>query len=95
MSTLENQQQNQENPISPLKKLRLRVGLTQAKLAEQIPDKAGSGTLSQRAVSAWERGEYQPELTIPQMKALCKALGVTLDELPDDLSPTHRDSDKR
>lgn len=83
----EDQPQKREIPISPLKKLRLRVGLTQAELAKQIPDKAGSGTLSQRAVSAWERGEYQPELTIPQMKALCKVLRITLDELPDDLSP--------
>lgn len=86
-----NQQLKQEKPISPLKKLRLRVGLTQAELARRIPDKAGSGTLSQRAVSAWERGEYQPELTIPQMKALCKALNVTLDELPDDLRPEYSD----
>ena len=82
----EDQPQKREPPISPLKKLRLRVGLTQAELAKQIPDKAGSGTLSQRAVSAWERGEYQPELTIPQMKALCKVLRITLDELPDELS---------
>jgi transcriptional regulator with XRE-family HTH domain len=61
--------------------------LTQAELAKLIPDKTGNGTLSQRAVSAWERGEYQPELTIPQIKALCKALEVTLDELPDDVRP--------
>jgi DNA-binding XRE family transcriptional regulator len=87
MPTLGEQQQKRDKPISPLKRLRLRVGLTQAELAQQIPDKAGSGTLSQRAISAWERGEYQPELTIPQMKALCKALSVTLEELPDDLRP--------
>lgn len=80
--------QNQEEPISPLKKLRIQAGLTQAELAKLIPDKTGSGTLSQRAVSAWERGEYQPELTIPQVKALCKALGLTLDELPDDFRPS-------
>ncbi|MBE9178756.1 helix-turn-helix transcriptional regulator [Oculatella sp. LEGE 06141] len=80
-------QRSPEEPISPLKKLRLKAGLTQAELAKQIPDKTGTGTLSQRAISAWERGEYQPELTIPQMKALCKALDVTLDELPDDVRP--------
>jgi putative transcriptional regulator len=82
--------QNQEEPISPLKKLRIQAGLTQAELAKLIPDKTGSGTLSQRAVSAWERGEYQPELTIPQVKALCRALGLTLDELPDDFRPSSR-----
>jgi putative transcriptional regulator len=86
MSTVGNQPKR-DPLISPLKRLRLQVGLTQANLAKQIPDKTGSGTLSQRAISAWERGEYQPELTIPQMKALCKALGVTLDELPDDFRP--------
>jgi transcriptional regulator with XRE-family HTH domain len=79
------EQQNQVKPISPLKKLRIRAGLTQDELAQRIPGKAGEKNLSQRAISAWERGEYQPELTIPQIKALCKALGVTLDELPDDL----------
>jgi putative transcriptional regulator len=75
--------------FSPLKQLRLRVGLTQAELAQQIPDKAGSGTVSRRAISAWERGEYQPELTIPQVKALCRALQVTLNDLPDDFRPRH------
>ncbi|MBD2088705.1 helix-turn-helix transcriptional regulator [Microcoleus sp. FACHB-1515] len=75
--------------VSPLKLLRLKANLTQADLAARIPDKAGSKTLSARAISAWERGEYQPELTIPQVKALCKALGVTLDELPDDMRPTN------
>jgi len=77
--------EEQKQDISPLKQLRQQTGLTQAELARQIPDKSGNGTLSQRAVSAWERGEYQPELTIPQMKALCRALGVTLEELPDDM----------
>lgn len=82
-------QQTPEESTSALKKLRLQAGLTQAELAKLIPDKTGSGTLSQRAVSAWERGEYQPELTIPQMKALCRALGVTLDDLPDDFRPAN------
>lgn len=91
MPTPSHPQQRQKNPISPLKELRLRVGLTQAELARQIPDKTGFGTLSQRAISAWERGEYQPELTIPQMKALCKALGVVLEELPNDFGPRSPD----
>jgi transcriptional regulator with XRE-family HTH domain len=81
------EQQNPGELISPLKRLRLRAGLTQAELAKLIPDKTGTGNLSQRAISAWERGEYQPELTIPQVKALCKALNVTLDELPNDVRP--------
>lgn len=80
--------EKQNELVSPLKRLRLNVGLTQAELAMRIPDKTGEKTLSARAISAWERGEYQPELTIPQMKALCRALNVTLDELPDDVSPS-------
>jgi transcriptional regulator with XRE-family HTH domain len=76
-----------EELSSTLKRLRTQAGLTQAELAKLIPDKTGTGTLSQRAISAWERGEYQPELTISQTKALCRALGVTLDELPDDFRP--------
>jgi transcriptional regulator with XRE-family HTH domain len=83
---------NPEEPISPLKRLRIQAGLTQSELAQQIPDKTGTKPISQRAVSAWERGEYQPELTIPQMKAFCKALGVILDALPDDCGPPKRSS---
>ena len=86
------EQINHEESISPLKRLRIQAGLTQAELAKQIPDKTGIKPISQRAVSAWERGEYQPELTIPQMKAFCRALRVTLDELPDDCGPPQRSS---
>lgn len=91
---------NQEEPtttttISPLKRLRIQAGLTQAELARQIPDKSGTKLISQRAVSAWERGEYQPELTIAQMKALCRALGVTLDELPNECGPSKPASEEQ
>ncbi|NJL22166.1 MAG: helix-turn-helix transcriptional regulator [Leptolyngbyaceae cyanobacterium SM1_3_5] len=75
--------QTSEKLSSTLKRLRIQAGLTQAELAKLIPDKTGTGTLSQRSISAWERGEYQPELTISQTKALCRALDVTLDDLPD------------
>lgn len=86
---------NHEESTSLLKKLRIQAGLTQAELARQIPDKTGTKPISQRAVSAWERGEYQPELTIPQMKALCKALNVSLDELPNDCGPPKLQSHKQ
>lgn len=85
---------DQDEQKSPLKRLRIQAGLTQAELARQIPDKTGTKPISQRAVSAWERGEYQPELTIPQMKALCRALGVTLNDLPDDCGPPQRSPQK-
>jgi transcriptional regulator with XRE-family HTH domain len=65
---------------SPLKRLRQQVGLTQAELARRIG-------VSDRAVRGWEKGEYPPTLTIPQIRALCRELGVAFDELPDDLGP--------
>jgi DNA-binding XRE family transcriptional regulator len=71
-----------------LQRLREEVGLTQEELARQIPDKTGMKTLNRRSISYWETGESQPELTISQTKALCRALGKTLDELPDDLGPS-------
>ncbi len=74
-----------ENPedMPALQILREAVGLTQAQLASRIPDKTRKKTLSRQVISGWERGEYEPELTILQVKALCRALGKTLDELPD------------
>ena len=65
---------------SPLKRLRLKMGLTQAELARRIG-------VSDRAVRAWEKGEYPPMLSIPQVRALCRELHVTFDELPDNLGP--------
>ncbi len=65
---------------SPLRRLRRQVGLTQAELARRIG-------VSDRAVRGWEKGEYPPMLTIPQLRALCRELGVAFDELPDDLGP--------
>jgi DNA-binding XRE family transcriptional regulator len=73
--------------VSVLQRLREEAGLTQEQLAKQIPDKSGVRTISQRSISYWETGQSQPELTIPQIKALCRALGKSLDELPDDIGP--------
>lgn len=56
------------------------MGLTQAELARRIG-------VSDRAVRGWEKGEYPPMLTISQIRALCRELSVTFDELPDDLGP--------
>lgn len=73
-----------------LRRLRETAGLTQAELARQIPDKTRTKTLNQSAISRWESGEDEPELTIPQMKALCKALGIAFEDLPDDFGPPKR-----
>ncbi len=79
-----------ENPedMPILQRLREEVGLTQAQLASQIPDKSRTKKISRQVISGWERGEYEPQLTIPQIKALCRALHKTLDELPDDFGPS-------
>ena len=73
-----------------LQRLREASGLTQAQLASRIPDKSRKKTLSRQVISGWERGEYEPELTIPQVKALCRALGLSLNDLPDDFGPPKR-----
>jgi transcriptional regulator with XRE-family HTH domain len=62
-----------------LRELRERVGLSQEGLARLIG-------VSSKTISNWERGIGAASLTVPQMKALCDALGVTLEELPDDFS---------
>ncbi len=81
--------QNPED-MPALQRLREAAGLTQAQLASRIPDKTRTKTLSRQVISGWERGEYEPELTIVQVKALCRALSVSLEQLPDDLGPLRR-----
>jgi transcriptional regulator with XRE-family HTH domain len=66
-------------PRSSLKRLREKAELSQEALARIVG-------VSGKTVSNWERGMSIASLTVPQMKALCEALGVTLDELPDDFS---------
>ena len=72
--------------FSILRRLREEAGLTQAQLAKQIPDKTRTKTLTQSAISRWESGEDEPELTVFQMKAFCRALGKSLDDLPDEFA---------
>lgn len=83
--------QNQDRENMPaLKILMEEAGLNQTALARQIPDKTGTKTLNQSAISRWLSGEDSPELTIRQIKALCRALGKKLEELPDDLGPVNQ-----
>ena len=58
--------------MSKMKEARLRAGLSQQELA----DKVG---VSRQTVNAIEKGEYNP--TIKLCRAICRALGKTLDEL--------------
>jgi transcriptional regulator with XRE-family HTH domain len=68
---------SQSMPQSTLRDLREHVGLTQEGLARLIG-------VSSKTVSNWERGIGAASLTVPQVKALCEALGVALSDLPDD-----------
>ena len=72
--------------VSLLRRFREEAGLTQAQLAKQIPDKTRTKTLTQSAISRWESGQDEPELTVFQMKAFCRALGKSLDDLPDEFA---------
>ncbi|MBE9125414.1 MULTISPECIES: helix-turn-helix transcriptional regulator [unclassified Coleofasciculus] len=56
-----------------LKKLREQSGLSQAALAKLVG-------VTGKTVSNWERGVTPANLTLYQMKDLCSALGVTLEE---------------
>jgi len=40
-----------------------------------------------RTYVRWETGEATPRPTIPQVKALCRELGVAIEELPDEFGP--------
>lgn len=76
---------DKQKEVSPLKWMRNRVGLKQADLANIL----GVG---QDTISAWETGRREPNLTIKQFKALCDALQVSYQELPDSFAPLNRSS---
>ncbi len=63
---------------SPLKKRTEELGLTQRDVAVAVD-------VSVQTISNWETGRYkEAKLTLPQVKALCKVLNWTVDDLPDD-----------
>lgn len=61
-------------------RLRSLRGISQEALAEILG-------VSRTTVMNWETGRAVPRLTLPQIKALCRTLRITLDELPDSFSP--------
>ncbi len=71
---------------SPFKKLRLAAGLSQEDLV-RVTGISGS------SISRWERGLAEPTMTVYQMKAFCKAVNKSLDELPDSLLPPQSEED--
>ena len=76
-----NKSDSQENE-SPLKKLREEAGLSQQELATRIG-------VAVATISRWERGA-PAMLTVPQMKAMCRVFGKSIEELPDEFGPAKR-----
>lgn len=74
---------DQPNQESKFVALRLEAGLTQ----KQIADELG---VSEQTVRNWEQGKHLPRLTIPQVKKLCRLIGKSLDEIPDDFGSPER-----
>ena len=77
-----------EEGKSPLKTLREMLGdISQEELARRLG-------VSLATISRWERGVTPATFTIPQMKAFIRQLklvGLDVDSIPDDFSPTHKD----
>jgi putative transcriptional regulator len=64
---------------SVLKRRREELGLTQRDVAAAV-------NVSVQTVSNWETGRYkEAKLTLPQVKALCRILQWSIEELPDEL----------
>ncbi len=68
---------------SPLERLRERVGLTQEELCRRCG-------IPLRTYARWVAGDGISRPTIPQIKALCRELGISIEELPDDFGPLER-----
>ncbi len=70
----------------PLRVMREQLGLTQLQLAVAIGTDPSS-------ISRWERGAVEPNLTVLQLKKLCRLIGVSvLEELPDYLGRSPADT---
>ena len=70
-----------DKEVSPLAMLRrIRGNITQAELGEAIGVTANT-------VYRWEKGDVKPKLEVWQVKKLCKFLGITVDQLPDNFGP--------
>jgi DNA-binding XRE family transcriptional regulator len=65
---------NRGNDQLTLAELRKRADLTQRRLADVLG-------VTVKTVSAWERGEHEPCLTLAQIKILTMTLQCSLDEL--------------
>ncbi len=63
---------------SPFKQLRLDAKLSQEQLAGEIG-------VSVSTIRRWEKLNWEPTMTVRQMRNLCKAVGKEFNQLPDPL----------
>ena len=61
--------------------LRRKANVTQEALSEALG-------ITDHTYRNWIKGRSEPSMTVRQMKLLCKLLGCTLDDLPDDFTQT-------
>lgn len=71
---------DEANEKSVFVRLRRELNLSQ----KQVADELG---ISEQTVRNWEHGKTVPQLTIPQVKKLCKLLQRSVDEIPDWFGP--------
>ncbi|HIK27970.1 MAG: helix-turn-helix domain-containing protein [Oscillatoriaceae bacterium SKW80] len=67
---------SQESITNSLVELRGKAQVTQKQLADALG-------VTEHTVRNWEKGRAEAELQIWQVKALCKILRCSLDDLPD------------
>lgn len=74
-------EERQQARESSLRKRREELGLTQRDIALAL-DK------TVQTISNWETGLYEPKMTPREVKALCRLLKWSLEEMPDDFGQT-------
>ncbi len=71
---------DEANSKSVFVQLRRELDLTQKQVAEALE-------VSEQTIRNWENGRTVPQLTIPQVKRLCRLLRRSLDDVPDYFGP--------
>lgn len=77
---------NEANSKSVFVQIRRQLGLSQKQVAEALE-------VSEQTVRNWENGRTVPQLTIPQMKRLCRLLRRSIEEVPDYFGPVEKSAE--
>jgi transcriptional regulator with XRE-family HTH domain len=79
-------EERQQERTSALRKRREELGLTQRDIALALGK-------TDQTISNWETGIYEPKMTPREVKALCRLLKWTLEEMPDDFGQMRSQSE--